>query len=639
MITSTLTRPTSLSPTTTCDARVYLIENIDIGPLYEPTPRVISLEPVAHSKKPKGKASKIAATSDSQSKNPDALETSQSSRISESTSRRESPAAGAGSAAPSEVSETHPSSSGSGSGPDAGAASTRTGSGSVTARRASADNNTITATIELQKSGYLRGDNIRLKISISHKKPIKSMSGIIVTLYRQARVDMHPALPLVTNSKGAKIKSEDYYPKSKTGLGGLSLSGAGSSHVFRKDLSQSCVPLIIDPRSLTAEVKASVRVPDEAFPTISCVPGSMISFKYFVEVVVDLQGKLQGLDKFFPTPGAWGGSPTYGNLPTMSRAEDASGGMSTAMGVTFVDTDPIRRDKNVVNCVFEVLVGTRDSERKGKRRQEEVLEGEQSQDNAQQPDIPDDDPSPYSAHLQQEWPSHTPTPSQYGYYYDTYDPSAHVTSAYTDQQPPYHQEYPASRPIPDLAAEEHGLSEKERLRRAEARLLPSQPPLDEDEAESSTATTSYAPSAPTIPEEYEYLPSQYPAPGRPDTRAGDLGRPSAPPASGFMPSPGDYGTAADTAGPSAPSYESHDYGAAGAGSHPTEDKQELQRRRLEMERSAPDVTPSEDDPGGGGAEGGRREDFAPSAPVLTEEDEYGFSASGAEGHGLPRYER
>ena len=101
---------------------------------------------------------------------------------------------------------------------------------------------------------------------------MKSLHGVIITLYRQARVDLHPAIPIGPTEKGKEGKYEDYYPRSVTGLGGLSLSGAGSSHVFRKDLSQTVLPLIVDPNTLTADVTGKVGVPEEAFPTIATVP-------------------------------------------------------------------------------------------------------------------------------------------------------------------------------------------------------------------------------------------------------------------------------------------------------------------------------------------------------------------------------
>src|SRR3954469_5844870 len=46
MISATITRPTTMSPTFHADRKVSLVENIDIAPIVEPRPRVISLEPV-----------------------------------------------------------------------------------------------------------------------------------------------------------------------------------------------------------------------------------------------------------------------------------------------------------------------------------------------------------------------------------------------------------------------------------------------------------------------------------------------------------------------------------------------------------------------------------------------------------------
>src|SRR5437667_1373322 len=46
MLTSTLTRPTSISPTFNCSRKIWLIESIDIGPFQSPKPRIVSLEPI-----------------------------------------------------------------------------------------------------------------------------------------------------------------------------------------------------------------------------------------------------------------------------------------------------------------------------------------------------------------------------------------------------------------------------------------------------------------------------------------------------------------------------------------------------------------------------------------------------------------
>jgi hypothetical protein len=69
---------------------------------------------------------------------------------------------------------------------------------------------------------------------------------------------------------------------------------------------------------------------------------------------------------------------------------------------------------------------------------------------------------------------------------------------------------------------------------------------------------------------------------------------------------------------------------------PTEDKQELQRRRLEMERSAPGEA-SDDNAETSTAQ---QSVLAPSAPVLDEDEDEDFGQRHQEQHGeLPQYER
>ncbi|KAH7062431.1 pH-response regulator protein palF/RIM8 [Macrophomina phaseolina] len=634
MLTSTMTRPTTIMPTATCDRKIYLIESIDIAPLIRPKPRIVTLERVSRRSRAKSKVKKGTGTgsgsngdrshgegsSGDQSNGQAPTEPSRSSRVSELSEEVDAP----GSPAPSDTSfDSHFSSSQGGSSNASGPLSSGRGTENGrpgTNKTVFVDKKPITATIELLKAGFLRGDNIPLKISVNHTKHVQSLRGIIVTLYRQARVDMHPAIPVVMNAKGEKVLTEDYYPKSKTGLGGLSLSSAGSSHVFRKDLSQSFAPLIVNPQTRTAEVKAAVRVPDEAFPSITSVPGAMISFKYYVEVVVDLQGKLTGLDKYLSNSGMMLSMPAaYGAAP-FGKPEDAGAGVFSPFGGHFLDTEPLRRDKGVVSCVFEVIVGTRDSDRrKGKRRATLENEGDHTFSvNGSQDGFNDDRPQ-YPAFGPQ--PPPLPLgPEQHDYYYNR----PQYEGGYGEEAPhPYaHPTFPVS----DMTNED-ALPEKERLRRAEARLMPSAPPV-EDQA--STTEAVHIPSAPVIPEETR--------PGVLNRAASstDLAGPSAPPVDALgPPSPGGFEETA------APTYEE------GQGSltrqtqlAPTDDKHELQRRRLEMDRSAPDVTGHED-PAMGSSSIPRAPpppaaSFAPSAPVLSDE-EYVFPSQHPTD--LPRYER
>ena len=226
----------------------------------------------------------------------------------------------------------------------------------------------VTATIEVLKAGCLRGESIPVRVSIKHTKPIKSLHGIIVTLVRQGRFDTFPISGNGLSSKGSASSLKK----------GLSLSSSGTTTTFRKDLSQVIVPLIVDPDSLTAVMRASVRVPEDAFPTITSVPDQIVSFRYFIEVLVDLGGKLAGKEEFLNgvgmvnIPGATTGE-LDGVESNLGNGDPA--GMMTVYGVKVIETERIKQEvKNVVSCRFEVMVGTTDSASgKGRRRKTDTF--------------------------------------------------------------------------------------------------------------------------------------------------------------------------------------------------------------------------------------------------------------------------
>ncbi|RDW64100.1 hypothetical protein BP5796_10602 [Coleophoma crateriformis] len=654
MITSTITRPTSIAATSTCDRKVALVENVDIGLLGPPRPRTISLEPI--SKRPKRrKTTKTEGTaheSTDTGSGSEATRTTGSPRPDDSVSQIGSGDNGSlRSPAPSEIHSEVSAASDQSTVSSSTGLSFRLGPVPSTARsvrdssgsKVSLDEKTITATIELLKSGCLPGDQLPVKVTIKHTKPIKSMHGVIVTLYRQGRIDSAPPLSLFVDLKGKaaeRLKHEEYYPKSKTGLGGLSLSSAGSSSVFRKDLSQSFAPIIVDPHTLTTTVNASVRVPEDVFPTISGVPGEMISFKYQVEVVVDLGGKLAGQQRHLPRVGQVT-LPSAGTSGSR-ELEGANHNLLAAWGGSIVDTDHIRREKSVVACLFEVTVGTTDSFRhKGRgngtvtpQRNEWPNEGMASPTQSQAPIYEES----YGMN-QSQLRDYTDEQQNHGYYdqtYNTYDEhyqdeSGNGNYEYDQYYESYPQQYPPPLhnqihiPPPDFLAEE-GLSEKERARRAEERLLPSQPP-SADIPGPSSARTVVAPSAPLVVDETDE-----------DLYTADSGASTHTARPGTQHGPG---SSYSDATPSAPTLQDLD---PAAGSYPNDDKQELEHRRLLAEASAPSDFPEDDDQNGG--ESTSSQQHAPTAPVLTEEDEYGgrfahlsIAGPSSQHESLPRYER
>ena len=632
MITSTITRATSISPTITCDRKVCLVERIDISPLYPPKARTITLEPISRRSRAKNQARKLVDHSERKTRKtgsaqqssgaPRQSQTSSASSIHTDNATPVSPV-------PSELSlDSALSSQGRALQPDSGKQSSPSASDADQCSKPSLANKVIQATVESQAGGCLRGDSIPVKINIDHTKHVKSLYGVIVTLYRQARVDMHPAIPLGPIEKGKNSKFEDYYPKSVTGLGGLSLSGTGSIHVFRKDLSQVMIPLMIDPQTLTAEIHAKVRVPDEAFPTISTVPGAMISFKYYVEVILDLQGKLAGQDRNMSNLSGHAGVP--GHFMN-TEGSDLERSTFTPFGSTIVDTAPVKRDKSVVTSTFEVVVGTRDSERrKGKRKMIEAAAEPLPSSTEAQRQAPQQMQGTYQA---PEWyePNTYHYPQWYqqqpSYYYPQDDaaPGQHH-SIYQDQS----YEQPPPIPLPRIL-DESELTEKERVQQAEARLLPSQPPAMDGESAKAGAAPATAPHLPeesgdgSMPEVWPAAPEHGPAASGSAVRAVNAAEHQ----DDLLP----------TEIARAPEYQFPRTALPAPNAmHPSDDKQEMQRRQLQAEASAPPMDIE------GEAEPSNFRDEEPSAPSLIDaleppQDVQDSHADAAGSFGLPRYER
>lgn len=464
---------TAMASASSCHQKLNVLELIDIAQVPKPKPESVSMD-VAY----RNGMSKIETRRTSESSQ---RGTSSNATDVESVSGNHHQALNLQSAdepphspAPSEISSASANTSNTSSNPTRSMTPPLT---SVVGNLEQAFQTTLSAQTELLQGGCLAGDALPLRISIRHNTAVKRMQGIVITLYRQGRIDTHPAIPLGPFQKGKKAKYEDYYPKSHTGLGGLSLSSAGSSRSFRQDLNQIFAPIIVDPLSLTAIVNTSIQAPVDLFPTISGVPGAMISFKYYVEVVIDLRGKFGSQDRIRPhlsmTSGLLQG---YGD-PKISKVEGPGGvSYSSTPGFNFLVTDQLRRTKGVVFTRTEVIVGTLDSSRKRRKQEEdqstvgenkswrgsEILSIEQNRQDLEFCQTRHEDNLEVEDEGQQ-----------------TVDTLGH-REVFN---------------IPPPEAEEI-LDEKLRLQRAEARLLPSAPPQDDG------PTSSNAP-LPTAPEAFD----------------------------------------------------------------------------------------------------------------------------------------
>ncbi|KAK7952417.1 Arrestin [Apiospora aurea] len=595
MITATLTRPTTMAPTTSVERKISLIEKVDIGLLSPPRERNVTMQAM-HKRAKRKRTANSAATGANQR---DSASTDTPEPASDMDSTRANENSNDGSATVDDHSRPLYDGLGARSAGESAASNasnyfrgTDVSAGSVNGSKysgpvAEVAGREITATVELLKGGCLPGDLLPVRIKIHHNRRIKSLHGIIVTFYRQGRVDYAPPASMfkeLSEEDAKRLEREEYYPKSKTGLGGLSLSSAGSCSVFRKDLSQSVAPLIIDPTSLSANITTSVRVPEDVFPSIRGVPGGLISFKYYVEVVIDLGGRLAGQTQLGSQPPGRMGSvsvPAGPVSPLVGSHENNISRLANWNG-TIVDTDHIRREKGVIYVPIEVVVGSVDSNRtrgKAVARPTLTLESPSNQGFAPESDQPDytwqnapedeyyDETGEYISPFE-DTHSYFPSPhTQPTSYHDLHRQESHRR----DSQEPQAPAYVAPPQIPDQTA----LTDKERVRQAEMRLLPSQPPL----AGSESAAGPSRPSAPSAPGDHS------------SSTTGATG-PS------FLP-PIDLGDSLD--GPSAPTLTDLSLAAS---SHPTEDKQEMERRRLLEEASAPPDVPEEYTNGG------------PSAPVM-----------------------
>ncbi|KAI8632198.1 hypothetical protein F5Y19DRAFT_419892 [Xylariaceae sp. FL1651] len=644
LVTATLTRPTSIAPTSSCEAKVALVERVDVGLVVPPRERKVFLQTMRRrSKKQKPVASAVVPMTKRQPPLTELTEPMSDRDSARATESSNDSAINTGnptsanldvdslprSPVPvdmqSEISGESVVSNNSVSYSLRGAGASGE---SATGSKHSGHEREITATVELLKGGCLPGDLIPVRIRVEHNRYMKSLHGIIVTLYRQGRVDYAPPISSFTGiskEDARKLERDEYYPRSKTGLGGLSLSSAGSCSVFRKDLSQAVAPLIVDPDTLTATITTAVRVPEDAFPSIRNVPGGLITFRYHVEVIVDLGGKLAG-----PSTGSsQSQQPT--RMASATAVRDTYGidlNLLANWNGAIVDTDHIRREKGVISVSFEIVVGTTDSSRsRGKSvvrptltlqapSQEGPYNNEEAYDYDWQNDNNGDDGNI-------EYPEDM-NPADFPHSEPGYFPQLNIpqTPHYNFQA--HETQAPVYVPPPDIP-DASSLTDKERARQAEQRLLPSQPPQQYLETEAG-------PSQPSAPSE---IPST--------TGLGSF-------AFALEAQP----TANDDVreGPSAPTWS--DLGPRPP-NHQTDDKQELERQRLMAEASAPPNIPEDYDGGGPSAPTFNEPrscpscSYEPSAPTLDEENGYETedryhnilesSTPAGSSEPLPRYER
>lgn len=613
-ITSTLTRPTTVNPTTSCDHKLQFNGTIDIGSIDKPKPRLITLEPIKRCSKSKV-TSKQETSPQIDSAKPEDNATNLRARRKRELSLSSGPSE---TGTESTVSESTGSIQ-SGSVPSfSGQSQGQTGK----------VKKTITATVELLRGGCLPGDLLSLKITIDHKKPIKSLQGVIVTLYREGRLESNNVCgcnyPTCEICSSRNEKDADQ--KSKVKFTQLSPCSAGSTVTYRKDLSQACSPLIVDPQTLTAVVRCSIRMPEDVFPTISSVPGSLFSFRYYVEVVLDLNGKLAGQNRFLSHLKIQTSSSIDSRgCNTLSNKSGRADDLQPMWDGSLIDTVRLRHEKTVVACLFEIVVGTVNSGRIYNRRVEI------SKDDHGQPDFVKESTAVDTAGMRNTEPSVDGPP-------DIQEHDEYHGHYYSAQNAVHELQVPIPIPPPEVSEE---VDEKTRLRQAEERLLPSRPPqqevgLQEGSGFAGSSAPTLCGNGPIVSDSANWGSPQH-------------FEPSAPLIDAVMQATvGNTGSSAEQRNGLESVLAGHPTSAA-----MTEDKQELERQRLLAEASAPDGHPEDADFEGEDPEVGPSVisvPLFPSAPVIPSEEYGGFG----QGHfnsevsfehdlhnseGLPRYER
>lgn len=185
----------------------------------------------------------------------------------------------------------------------------------------------VKLSVDMEQSGYLRGETIPIKIRVSHYKPIQSSCGLIVTLIRLCRVDNGPETPL---------------------------------HSFRKDLCQVITPLYIDPQTLTAEVSTTLKVPVDSFPTI--VGTGLVTFQYYIEVLANVTNKNFMKNNASQKQNA---SQKFSHSIMFDLGQQHDHLIMSENGM--VNVDNIKRGKNMLGLNTEVIVGTERVKRNRKK--------------------------------------------------------------------------------------------------------------------------------------------------------------------------------------------------------------------------------------------------------------------------------
>lgn len=320
--------------------------------------------------------------------------------------------------------------------------------------------NHIRVTMEIGQRGFLRGELVPVKLNINHLKQIQDSRGIIVTLVRVCRLDYGP---------------DGFYES------------------FRKDLQQLVIPLFVDPNTFALEINTSLRVPPDAFPTILGCP--MVSFQYFIEVMLNLSGKPLSLEgpsdhpKSNLAPHDDMLSSGQGSTPgAVAAANYNFHAYATAQNRSeFINTDKFKRLKKFLQITSEVVIGTHRLEKPSivespESNQPFAITPRRSSLGSSNANSPAFIQPPPAVGAQLGAINAIPESRPMDFSIPPYLESASATQPGPVPQnstAPTYEDVSEQIPIP----QQPRLSEKERMRLHEASLLPSEPQFDHSDHE------------------------------------------------------------------------------------------------------------------------------------------------------------
>lgn len=179
----------------------------------------------------------------------------------------------------------------------------------------SINNDSVRIKLILPYLGYLKGESIPVKLNVKHYRHISNMSGIIVTLIRVCKLDL-----------GRDYEFESY----------------------RKDLSQSIVPLVLDQKTFKGDISTTLKIPADCFPTII---SPSLSFQYFVEVLINLSSNGKSASNNYNM-----NNSSSLSLQGMELNDEDIHFSDSAKPM--VNVDNLKKLKNVLTITNEVIIGT-----------------------------------------------------------------------------------------------------------------------------------------------------------------------------------------------------------------------------------------------------------------------------------------